>query len=248
MTREARDAPQFYLTAPSACPYLPGQQERKIFTHLVGKRAAGAQRPPHPDRLPPLADDRLPAGVRELPRLRVGQGAGRRFSSLRQPAPRDAGQRRPSRRLCRAEADQRALRALPLLPRQPASARRHGGHVVARLRHDGRGHPYRHRPHRISPARAAERRAGLRSAPRGLPHRPPRRRPVAGLFVLRSRRRRAGRSAVSSFSTTSRRRAASACPTSISAIGSRARRRWATRRAYLPQERLGLHGWTRVER
>ena len=40
MTREARDAPQFYLTAPSACPYLPGQQERKIFTHLVGKRAA----------------------------------------------------------------------------------------------------------------------------------------------------------------------------------------------------------------
>jgi leucyl-tRNA---protein transferase len=40
VTREARDAPQFYLTAPSACPYLPGQQERKIFTHLVGKRAA----------------------------------------------------------------------------------------------------------------------------------------------------------------------------------------------------------------
>ena len=41
MTREVRDAPQFYLTAPSPCPYLPGQQERKISTHLVGKRAAG---------------------------------------------------------------------------------------------------------------------------------------------------------------------------------------------------------------
>jgi arginyl-tRNA--protein-N-Asp/Glu arginylyltransferase len=41
VSREARDAPQFYLTAPSACPYLAGQQERKIFTHLVGKRAAG---------------------------------------------------------------------------------------------------------------------------------------------------------------------------------------------------------------
>jgi leucyl-tRNA---protein transferase len=40
VTREARDAPQFYLTAPTACPYLSGQQERKIFTHLVGKRAA----------------------------------------------------------------------------------------------------------------------------------------------------------------------------------------------------------------
>ena len=38
MTREVRDAPQFYLTAPSPCPYLAGQQERKIFTHLVGRR------------------------------------------------------------------------------------------------------------------------------------------------------------------------------------------------------------------
>jgi leucyl-tRNA---protein transferase len=34
-----RDTPQFYLTSPTACPYLPGQVERKVFTHLVGKRA-----------------------------------------------------------------------------------------------------------------------------------------------------------------------------------------------------------------
>jgi arginyl-tRNA--protein-N-Asp/Glu arginylyltransferase len=40
VTREVRDAPQFYLTAPSPCPYLPGMMERKVFTHLVGKRAA----------------------------------------------------------------------------------------------------------------------------------------------------------------------------------------------------------------
>ena len=40
MTREPRDAPQFYLTAPSPCPYLPGMEERKVFTHLVGRRAA----------------------------------------------------------------------------------------------------------------------------------------------------------------------------------------------------------------
>ena len=40
MTRELRDAPQFYLTSPSACPYLPGRQERKVFTHLIGRRAA----------------------------------------------------------------------------------------------------------------------------------------------------------------------------------------------------------------
>ena len=40
MTRHSRDTPQFYLTAPSTCPYLPGRQERKVFTHLVGERAA----------------------------------------------------------------------------------------------------------------------------------------------------------------------------------------------------------------
>src|ERR1700736_4689018 len=40
VTQHSRNTPQFYLTAPSPCPYLPGQQERKIFTHLVGKRAA----------------------------------------------------------------------------------------------------------------------------------------------------------------------------------------------------------------
>jgi len=39
VTREPRDAPQFYLTAPSPCPYLPDRQERKVFTHLIGRRA-----------------------------------------------------------------------------------------------------------------------------------------------------------------------------------------------------------------
>jgi arginyl-tRNA--protein-N-Asp/Glu arginylyltransferase len=39
MTKHALDAPQFYLTAPSACPYLEGRQERKVFTHLVGEQA-----------------------------------------------------------------------------------------------------------------------------------------------------------------------------------------------------------------
>jgi arginine-tRNA-protein transferase len=39
LTREPRDAPQFYLTAPSTCPYLPNRQERKVFTHLIGRRA-----------------------------------------------------------------------------------------------------------------------------------------------------------------------------------------------------------------
>ena len=41
MTSEPRDPPQFYLTSPAPCPYLPGKEERKVFTHLVGRRAAG---------------------------------------------------------------------------------------------------------------------------------------------------------------------------------------------------------------
>ena len=40
MTHHSRNTPQFYLTAPSPCPYLAGHEERKVFTHLVGERAA----------------------------------------------------------------------------------------------------------------------------------------------------------------------------------------------------------------
>ncbi|MEF2070935.1 arginyltransferase [Consotaella aegiceratis] len=31
--------PQFFLTAPSPCPYLRDRYERKVFTHLIGERA-----------------------------------------------------------------------------------------------------------------------------------------------------------------------------------------------------------------
>lgn len=41
MTKHALDTPQFYLTAPAPCPYLKGQEERKVFTHLVGEKAPG---------------------------------------------------------------------------------------------------------------------------------------------------------------------------------------------------------------
>ncbi len=34
------ESAQFFLTAPSPCPYLEGRQERKLFTHLSGRRAA----------------------------------------------------------------------------------------------------------------------------------------------------------------------------------------------------------------
>ncbi len=39
MTKHALDTPQFYLTAPTPCPYLPERAERKVFTHLVGNNA-----------------------------------------------------------------------------------------------------------------------------------------------------------------------------------------------------------------
>jgi arginine-tRNA-protein transferase len=39
MTQHSTQSPQFFLTAPSPCPYLEGQFERKVFTHLVGEKA-----------------------------------------------------------------------------------------------------------------------------------------------------------------------------------------------------------------
>tara|TARA_R110002124_G_scaffold81527_2_gene214932 strand:- start:16876 stop:17637 length:762 start_codon:yes stop_codon:yes gene_type:complete len=40
MTEQPSHTSQFYLTAPSPCPYLKGQEERKVFTHLGGERAS----------------------------------------------------------------------------------------------------------------------------------------------------------------------------------------------------------------
>lgn len=39
MTIERRNFPQFFITAPTACPYLPNREERKVFTHLIGQEA-----------------------------------------------------------------------------------------------------------------------------------------------------------------------------------------------------------------
>ncbi|KGF67117.1 arginyl-tRNA-protein transferase [Hoeflea sp. BAL378] len=39
MMNQPVNSPQFFLTAPSPCPYLEGQGERKVFTHLVGEKA-----------------------------------------------------------------------------------------------------------------------------------------------------------------------------------------------------------------
>jgi len=39
MNTQSTLSPQFYLTAPAPCPYLAGELERKVFTHLIGSRA-----------------------------------------------------------------------------------------------------------------------------------------------------------------------------------------------------------------
>jgi leucyl-tRNA---protein transferase len=40
MTDQTPENAQLFLTAASPCPYLPERQERKLFTHLSGKRAS----------------------------------------------------------------------------------------------------------------------------------------------------------------------------------------------------------------
>jgi arginine-tRNA-protein transferase len=39
VTADRRNFPQFFITAPAPCPYLPGRLERKVFTHLIGPEA-----------------------------------------------------------------------------------------------------------------------------------------------------------------------------------------------------------------
>lgn len=39
MTEQSPENTQFFLTASMPCPYLEGREERKLFTHLTGRRA-----------------------------------------------------------------------------------------------------------------------------------------------------------------------------------------------------------------
>ena len=38
MTEQQKKFPEFYVTAPQPCPYLPGRLERKLFTHLTHEK------------------------------------------------------------------------------------------------------------------------------------------------------------------------------------------------------------------
>jgi arginyl-tRNA--protein-N-Asp/Glu arginylyltransferase len=52
VTEQQKQFPEFYVTAPQACPYLPGRSERKLFTHLTH------------DKPRPLIDNLLKGGFR----------------------------------------------------------------------------------------------------------------------------------------------------------------------------------------
>lgn len=52
MTEQQKNFPEFYVTAPQPCPYLPGRLERKLFTHLTH------------DKPPALVDNLLKGGFR----------------------------------------------------------------------------------------------------------------------------------------------------------------------------------------
>ena len=52
MTDQPKNFPEFYVTAPQPCPYLPGRLERKLFTHLTH------------DKPPSVVDNLLRTGFR----------------------------------------------------------------------------------------------------------------------------------------------------------------------------------------
>jgi arginine-tRNA-protein transferase len=52
MSEQPKKFPEFYVTTPHPCPYLPGRQERKLFTHLTH------------DKSPTLIDNLLKGGFR----------------------------------------------------------------------------------------------------------------------------------------------------------------------------------------
>ena len=41
MSEQRKNFPEFYVTAAQPCPYLPGRQERKLFTHLTHDKPQG---------------------------------------------------------------------------------------------------------------------------------------------------------------------------------------------------------------
>ena len=168
MTEQQKHFPEFYVTAPQPCPYLPGRQERKLFTHLTHEKPSG------------LIDNLLRGGFRRsqniayMPYCEGCQACvsvrvvidefviGRSMRRAHGPGQGPRGAPRAAR------ADLGAVRPLPPLHRRPPLRRRHGRHDGARLRNDGRGQRHQHVRHRIprearEPARQQSRQLAARS-------------------------------------------------------------------------------------
>ncbi len=144
MTRPIREAPQFYLTAASPCPYLPGREERKVFTHLVGAKArelndllthGGFRRSQTIAYRPACETCRACISIRVLVD-EFSPGRTQRRTQARNADLIGATQgNKPT-------SEQYSL--FRALSRPPPSGGGHGRDDGARLRDDGRGQPCRH--------------------------------------------------------------------------------------------------------
>ena len=178
--------PQFFLTPGGPCPYLPGRVERKVFARLSGSAGPAAERSADAFRLPPQPDDRLPAGLRRLQRLRLGAHRGGRLHGVARPEAHPQAQWRSVAPRGAGAGHTRAVRAAAHLSRFAPCRRRHVGHGPVRLCRHGRGDAGRH-PYRRIPPHARRRHAGRLDGVRA--DRRARRRTVHGLQLLPSRRR-----------------------------------------------------------
>ena len=157
MTQHSRDTPQFYLTAPSPCPYLPGRHERKVFTHLVGDKAGdlndllthGGFRRSQSIAYRPACDQ-----CRACVSVRVIANEFRPSRNFRKMLARNADIVGEQRSAVPTSEQYSVFRAY--LDAAP-SPRRHGRHDRARLRDDGGGQPRRNPHHRIPQARRRHR-------------------------------------------------------------------------------------------
>ena len=245
MTREPRDAPQFYLTAPSPCPYLPDRQERKVFTHLIGRRAvalndqltqSGFRRSQTIAYRPACENCRACVSVRiKVDEFRSSRNF-RRIAELNRDL---VGT------VARPEPTPRAIFAVPPLSRRAAWRRRHGRHDGSRLCDDDRGQPCRNPPRRISPVRRKTR-TGERPLVAacltdlladGLSM-------VYSFYAPDEQQRSLGTYMILDHIERARRLGLPHVYLGYWVEGSR---KMAYKARFLPQERLGMNGWERVE-
>ena len=210
--------PRFFVTSPSPCPYLPGRQERKVFTELNGPHAGE------------LNDALGRIGFRRSQSVayRPSCAGCTACVSVRVVAARVRAQRHASASCCAAMpisrspraalGDRRAVPAAAPLSRRAPSRRRHGGDGRGRLCRHGRAFAGQFGASSNIASRAVD---GERGRLVGACLTDQQADGLSMIYSFFDRRRgeRARASATSSSWTTSCARAPRACPMSISAIG-----------------------------